>query len=185
MKITFPFVMKSTAIITAVLTAALAVLHHAFGIAWLRAAAISCGTTCYHFTMRLLVGAIVPRFAKHADPRHVWFRQRSFESALYNRLNVKSWKGRLPTYDPGQFSTKDNSLRQIVLNTCGAELVHEVIILFSFVPLLFSLQFGDFFVFLITSVFAAVFDSIFVIAQRYNRPRLMRILQKEEAARNE
>ena len=183
MKITFPFVMKSTAVITAVLTAALAALYQICHIAWLPAAAITCGTTCYHFAMRLLVGAVVPCFTKHTDPQNPWFRQHSFEAALYRRLNVKAWKGRLPTYDPGQFNTKENSLDQIVINTCGAELVHEVIILFSLVPLLFSLLFGEFFVFLTTSVFAAVFDSIFVIAQRYNRPRLMRILQKEEAAR--
>ena len=66
---------------------------------------------------------------------------------------------------------------------CGAELVHEVIILFSFLPLLFTIPFGAFPVFLITSLLAAMYDSIFVVAQRSNRPRLVRILQKKEAAR--
>ena len=36
-----------------------------------------------------------------------------------------------------------------------------------------------------TSLLAALFDSIFVIAQRYNRPRLIRIYEKQEAIARE
>ena len=87
----------------------------------------------------------------------------------------------MPTYDPSAFSMKEHTLEQVIRNMCGAEIVHEIIIVFSFIPISFSLLFGDFPVFLITSLAAALYDSIFVIIQRYNRPRLVRILNKQEA----
>ena len=87
----------------------------------------------------------------------------------------------MPTYDPAAFSMRNNSLEQIVYNSCVSEAVHEVIVLFSFVPLLFTFLWGALPVFLITSMLAAAFDSCFVMMQRYNRPRLLRILSKKEA----
>jgi len=59
-------------------------------------------------------------------------------------------------------------------------MVHEVIVALSFVPVIFSVWFESFGVFLITSVLAAGFDMMFVIMQRYNRPRLVRLLEKAE-----
>lgn len=177
----FPVVMKATAALTGVVTAVLAVLYHILLQSWLLTVAISIGTTFYHFAMRLLVGAIVPQLTKNVDPDRPWFRPRSFEAPLYRKLNVKRWKGHLPTYDPSQFDLTQNSLSQVVRNMCNAELVHEVIMVLSFIPLFFAIPFGDFPVFLITSVCAALYDSIFVMAQRSNRPRLVRILRKKEA----
>ena len=177
----FPLVMKSTALVTAAVTAVLAAAYQFCPQDFLLSATISFGTTCYHFAMRLLVGSSVPRLTKSIRYEHWWFRQQPFESRFYAIIGVKNWKGKLPTYDPRQFSLKENTLAQVVYNTCNAELVHEVIIVFSFLPLLFSSLFGAFPVFLITSVIAALYDSIFVIAQRYNRPRLVRILEKKGA----
>jgi hypothetical protein len=94
-------------------------------------------------------------------------------------LGVKNWKRRLPTYDPRQFSLQENTASQVVQNMCGAEVVHEIIMLCSFLPLLTVPLFGEFWVFFITSTLAALFDSLFVMAQRYNRPRLERIVQKQ------
>ena len=88
----------------------------------------------------------------------------------------------MPPYDPASFSLKHNSLEQIVYNSCVSEAVHEVIVLFSFVPLLFTFLWGAFPVFLITSLLSAAFDSCFIIMQRYNRPRLVHILAKKEAS---
>lgn len=176
-----PPVMKATALCTGLGTGILALLGSISPAAWILPAAISLGTTFYHFAMRLLVGAVVPRFTRHVGPDQFWFRQRSWEARLYAALRVKNWKGGIPTYDPGQFDLKTNSPAQVARNMCNAELVHEVIILLSFIPLFFAIPFGEFPVFLITSVLAALFDSIFVIAQRFNRPRLVRILKKKEA----
>lgn len=180
----FPRVMKSTAAATLAVTVSLALLNHFFPREWLLSTAISTGTVFYHFAMRLAVGWAVPRMMPH--PRHrKWFQQRYFEPKLYEILHVKSWKDHMPTYSPSSFCLKTNTLEQIVHNCCVSEAVHEIIILLSFVPLAFTIWWGAFPVFLITSVLAAAFDCCFVIMQRYNRPRLVRILAKKEASGRE
>ena len=63
---------------------------------------------------------------------------------------------------------------------CEAEITHEIIALFSFVPILFSLKIGELAVFIITSLIAAGIDMIFVIVQRFNRPRIIRLMGMTE-----
>jgi hypothetical protein len=172
--------MKCTALVTLTVTAVLALINHFFPREWLAAIAISTGTTFYHFAMRLTVGTIVPKLLP--SPRHhKWFLQQSFEPKLYKLLRVKQWKDHMPTYDPASFSLRENTLEQVINNCCVSEIVHEVIICFSFIPLLFTFLWGAFPIFLITSVLAAGIDGCFAIMQRYNRPRLVRILEKKEA----
>ena len=60
-------------------------------------------------------------------------------------------------------------------------MLHEVIIVLSFLPVAASVRLGAFWVFFITSLLAACYDGIFVVAQRYNRPRLVRIYERKEA----
>ena len=177
----FPKVMKATTAVTVLATAVLTVIYHFSSCGWVLSAAITTGTIFYHFAMRLIVGAIVPHCI-HNPMKRRWFHQKSFEPRIYTALRVKQWKDHMPTYDPASFSLRHNSLEQIVDNCCISEAVHEVIVLFSFVPLLFTLLLGAFPVFLITSVLAAAFDSYFILMQRYNRPRLVRILAKKEAS---
>lgn len=173
----FPAVMKTAAAVLAAATAVLIAIHMHTPNSIALSAAISCGTTCYHFAMRLLVGTLVPPVKGNAK----WFRPRKWEIPLYRFLRVKHWKKHLPTYDPRQFSLKEYTPEQIVQNMCGAEVVHEVIMVCSFLPMLAVPLFGQFAVFFITSLLSALFDSLFVIAQRYNRPRMERIAQKSKA----
>ena len=147
---------------------------------WLFSCAISFGTTAYHFLMRLGVGHLVLKLTDNRFDYHArWFQPRPWETILYKKLRVKNWKKHLPTYSPRQFSMADNALSRIVQNMCGAEVVHEIIMVLSFLPLLAVPLWGAFPVFLITSLCSVLFDSIFVIAQRYNRPRLIRLLEKQ------
>ena len=164
----FPLFMWSIAIVSGILTVIFALLS-------MKTVAITCGTVFYHFAMRLAVGSIVPN---RLDPEHPWFRQTKFEGKLYKRLKLRRWKGKMPTYDPRLFSAQYYTPEQIVKNMCQAEVVHEVIILLSFIPLLFALLWDSFWVFFFTSVAAAAVDSIFVMMQRYNRPRLLKLLQR-------
>lgn len=177
-KITFPRIMIGTAVVSGfvALTAMLLYLHSGAG--WLSTLAITAFTTFYHFTMRLVVGALIPNTF---CPTSRWFHPHPFEAALYKRLRVRKWKDRMPTYDPRLFSLQDNTLEGILRNMCQAEVVHEVIVLCSFIPLLFSLIWGTFGVFLITSLMAAALDLSFVMLQRYNRPRILRLAQKKAA----
>lgn len=172
----FPVVMKTVALGTSVMTLVFAVAYRLTSAAWLLPVTISFGTTAYHFCMRLAVGSLVPKLP--LNPRHSWFRPRSWEPAFYKALRVKRWKGKLPTYDPRQFSLESQTPEQLLRNMCVSELVHETIMALSLVPMFFSPVFGAFPVFLSTSLIAGLFDSLFVIAQRYNRPRVSRILER-------
>ena len=160
-------------------TAVLIVSYWLIRADWVLSCAISFGTTLYHFVMRLTVGLLVPLFVKQYNYNNRWFRPRKWEAGLYRKLKVRTWKRHLPTFDPSQFSTETNTLPQIIRNTCQAELVHEVIVGLSFVPLAFVPLFGEFWVFFATSLVAGLLDCVFVIAQRYNRPRLVRIIEKK------
>ena len=176
--------MKSIAATTTGMTFLLAVLYYLFPMGWILSCAISFGTTAYHFGMRLLVGYAVPKLTKyHFDHSAWWFTPKKWEAGLYRILRVKHWKRGIPTYDPDAFSLTLHTPSQVVRNMCGAEIVHEIIMVLSFLPLLMVPVFGTFPVFLITSLIAALYDSIFVMAQRYNRPRLIRIYEKQEAKR--
>ena len=182
----FPLVMKSTAVFTTAVTILLLLYEPWRQTAWWLACTISFGTTAYHFVMRLAVGYLLKALTNYDfDYRHYWFQPRTWETVFYKKLHIRKWKGNLPTYAPSQFSLKEQSLHRIIQNMCGAELVHEIIMVLSFLPLLMVPAFGEFGVFLITSLLAALYDSIFVMAQRYNRPRLVRIYEKQEARMHE
>ena len=109
------------------------------------------------------------------DYNKPWYKQRKFEIKLYQILKVKKWKKFMPTYAPANFSVKEKTVEQIIMASCQAELVHTVIVVLSFLPIVFSLFFNSFWVFFITSVFSALFDLCFVVIQRYNRPRLLKL----------
>lgn len=179
----FPLIMKALAIGTAAVTLVLGLLFHWSRADWVLSAAISFGTTAYHFCMRLAVGYLVPKLTGYRfDPESPWFRSRCWEAKLYKVLRVKRWKGKLPTYAPSQFSLETQTPEQILRNMCGAEAVHGIIMALSLLPIGLSGVFGTPGVFLGTSLAAALFDSLFVIVQRYNRPRLARILKRQKAA---
>ena len=141
--------------------------------------AITFGTMLYHFAVRLTVGHLIDaKYHNRMDHTKKWFAERAFERKLYKLMRVKKWKKRLPTYNPQDFDLKRHSMTEIVQTTCQAEIVHEVNMVLSFIPVIFSAWFGSLGVFLITSCAAFLFDSIFVIMQRYNRPRLIRLMKK-------
>ena len=140
-------------------------------------------TISYHFGMRLLVGAVFEGCVKRLfDPENAWFRSRKWERKLYCRLKVKRWKSWVPTYSPAQFSMQDHTVDEIVQAMCRAELIHEIIALLSYGSLLFVLLSGDpadFWIFFSTAVAASGFECVFVVVQRFNRPRLLLWKQKQ------
>lgn len=66
---------------------------------------------------------------------------------------------------------------------CKAELVHETIALLSFLPVAAGIWFGAYPVFIITSVLAAMCDMMFVVMQRYNRQRVMKLVNRERTVK--
>ena len=143
------------------------------------ALAITAGTCFYHFVMRLAVGALMPRILKPGAAERPYFRQRYWEPGLYKALKVKRLKSRMPTYNPDDFDPRKHSWEEILQSGCVAEAGHGLMMLLSFLPVLTVPVFGAAGVFWGTSVAAAAVDGSFVILQRFNRPRILKILQKE------
>lgn len=142
--------------------------------------AITFGTTAYHLGMRLLVGLLYNVMMNNrADYTRKWFQARSWEKKLYQLLKVKTWKDKMPTYNPEIFSIKNHTWHEIAQAMCQSELVHETNMVLSFLPLIAVKWFGSFYVFLITSICGSLFDLVFVIMQRYNRTRVIRIALKK------
>lgn len=142
-------------------------------------AAITFGTTFYHFSMRLIIAYIIDtKFRNRMDYTKKWFQQKSFEPQFYRAIGVKKWKERLPSFSPDKFCLENHFVAEIISATCQAEIVHEIILICSLIPILFSAWFGAASVFVITSCMAFLFDSLFVMIQRYNRPRLLRLIAR-------
>lgn len=142
--------------------------------------AITFGTISYHVVMRLLVGlAFCIVMKNRADYKKRWYHVGGHEMAVYERLNVKKWKRRMPTYDRTLFDPRLHTWEKIAQAMCQAELVHETIALLSFLPIIAGIWFGAYPVFVVTSVLAAGCDMLFVMMQRYNRQRIMTLLQRE------
>lgn len=145
--------------------------------------AITFGTTSYHFGIRLLIGFLYNIGMKNrADYTKKWYQLRPWEARLYKFLNVKAWKNKLPTYNPLSFSNKEHTWDEIAQAMCQSEIVHETNIIFSFLPIIASRWFDSFDAFLITSVCGAIFDLLFVMIQRYNRSRVIKIALKKQSS---
>lgn len=134
---------------------------------------ITAVTICYHFTVRLVIGNIFDSVASsYFKPDTFRFREMRFEPKLYKAIGVKKWKKFLPTYDDGKFSLRNNTIEEIVGETCRAEAVHWMNILASLASIMLSSVFGATPVFVVTGILGALVDLVFVIVQRFNRPRL-------------
>ncbi len=132
-------------------------------------------TICYHFTVRLVIGEFAGRINLESfDFDAGRFREFGFERKLYRALRVRKWKKFIPTYDEKQFSFKECSLGDLARATCRAEVTHWLCILASLATIFFSTWFGSTAAFVITGIFGALIDLVFVIVQRYNRPRLLK-----------
>jgi len=140
---------------------------------------ISIGVALYHFVMRLAVGSVVGLIMKNkANYKSIWFREKSFEKRLYRLMRVQKWKKLIPTYSPEAFDTSQKTTEEIIGATCQAEIVHEVIMAFSLLPIILIPFLGGAVALIITSVFSMIFDYMFVVLQRYNRPKLIRVAER-------
>ena len=137
-------------------------------------------TICYHFTVRLVIGGLFEFFLKNdVNYRRKWFEPRDFEENLYKKLRVKKWKNFLPTADEDLFSLEKRTPVQVVKAGCQAELVHECCAAAGLLSMFLAIPFGYFWVFFATSIVAALCDLAFVAIQRFNRPRLLKYIERK------
>ncbi len=134
-------------------------------------------TIMYHLWMRIILGNITKLFK--LNYKQWFFKERSFEKSLYKLLRVKKWKGKALTYNPELFSLKDYSLEEIANTMTKAETDHWINEVISLSTLLFGILWGKFWIFLVTAIAAMAFDVQFIVIQRYNRPRIVKTLERE------
>ena len=137
-------------------------------------------TIMYHFWVRIIMGNVSKLFKKHINYKQWWFKERKFEKGFYKFLHVKEWKDKALTYNPESFSLKEHSLEEIVNTMAKSEVDHWINEVISLSTLLFAIPWGKFWLFLISAIVAMIFDSQFIIIQRYNRPRIVKILEKRK-----
>ena len=146
---------------------------------WLLSTAITFGMFAFHFAIRFLIPGLVIFLHRGTYAyNNFWFRPKRWEPRIYQFLKVKTWKSKVLSYHPEQFSFKCHTAEEIINYMCQAEIVHECIVIGSFTSLFFAIPFGALPVFLITAIFAAGIDLLFVIIQRYNRPRIVKMIKK-------
>ena len=119
-----------------------------------------------------------------ANYKNLWFCEKSFESKLYSLIRVRRWKKHLPTYSPDTFDTSKKTVEELIGATCQAEIVHEIIMVLSLLPIALIPVLGGAIALISTSFLSMLFDSLFVILQRYNRPKLIRAINRYEKILN-
>jgi len=137
-------------------------------------------TIMYHFWVRIIMGNISKLFQKHIHYKQWWFKERKFEKRLYKLLHVKEWKGKALTYNPESFSLKEHSLEEIANTMSKSEVDHWINEVISITTMFFTIPWGAFWIFFVQAIVAMIFDSQFIIIQRYNRPRIVKILEREK-----
>ncbi len=174
-------ILEALALLFVLLTVFFVVLYICVGAKVFFSLTITFGTFAYHLCIRLMIGLVIHSVLKnYADYTRKWYQIKPWEKKLYKAIKVKKWKTRMPTYNTSFFDVTKHSWDEIAQASCQAEIVDETIIVFSFLPIILSIWVGDYLVFLLTSIAAALFDLLFVIMQRYNRPRILKMMKLEK-----
>lgn len=141
------------------------------------------------------INVIVPWLVRFLVPKrlfneNIWlFRERGFESSFYRRIKVNKWKYKLPDAEKLihfqrsclPYKIDEAYINRFITECCIAELGHLAVGILGFSSLVFPLLFPQglrlkagivFFIVTVIDLFA---QTLFIIIQRYNRPRLIRL----------
>ncbi len=132
----------------------------------------------YHFGLRIFMGNVT-NYIKF-DYNHPFFRRRGFESGLYKLLKVRKWKDKVLTFNPDHYDFQNRTLSQLATTMAKSETDHWINEIISVISIFFSLLWGMFPIFLITAVAAVIFDAQFIVVQRYNRPVVLRLMERRK-----
>ena len=127
-----------------------------------------------------LVGRIVPKSWFQEDR----FPYRSYpgEQKLYRALRVKKWQSKVPDMSrifpalmPAKKLTADTfaNLQGMIQETCVAEMIHSLLLLTGLACLAIWPGAGGI---ILTLVYILLGNLPFIMIQRYNRPRLQKLL---------
>ena len=129
-------------------------------------------------------GEKVPR--RWFDPGKFPFRSFKWEQEgrIYEKIRIQYWKNHTPDMSKhfqktfakqGNLLRSPEHLRKLVAETCSAEFVHTVLILLSPAFVLLMDEYG-----VLAMVLYILGNLVSLIIQRYNRPRIMKIIQRIE-----
>lgn len=109
------------------------------------------------------------------------------DGQIYEKLLIRKWKDRVPDmskhvktmFAKQIVSPRDPEYtRRLILETCVAELTHEVLMLISPIfPHYMTGAYAD-----VAMLVYALGNVPFILIQRYNRPRLIRLMERQLAA---
>lgn len=137
--------------------------------------------------LSFVAGRLVPKRWFHAD-RFPW-RCRPSEQKLWKLLRVKKWQAKVPDMSrifpklmPAKKMTKENfdNLPRMLEETCVAECTHTLLSVLGLAMLKIWPGAGGV---LITVIYIALGNLPFIIIQRYNRPRLQKLLMMQQRKR--
>lgn len=176
-------IMKTASLVSFIALAIAVTLYHLSHYGVFKTLAVAAGTAFYHFFMRLVVGIYIDKVKQNrADITRSWYRIRPWETVFYQRIGVKNWKDKMPTSFPEYYDLRKHTPLELAQVTCQSEIIHEVNVLISAGALLGAVPFGMFPAFFLSSLAAGCFDMIFVMMQRYNRSRLMPLVERQRRA---
>ena len=141
-----------------------------------------------------IVGTLgVPAFFLGERVPRTWFNADAFpfksfswekEGQIYEKIGIQWWKNRTPDmskYIRRAYPKQGNLLRnpeqlcKLVLETCSAEFVHWVLVLLSPVFAILMDECG-----VLAMILYIIGNLVSIIIQRYNRPRIQKIIQRIE-----
>ena len=130
------------------------------------------------------LGEKIPREKLHYDSFlfrcHAW----EDEGRFYEKIGIQWWKTHTPDMSKfvkkafpkqGGMKRDPESIRRLIQETCSAELVHWILICLSPVFVFMMKEWG-----VLAMVLYAIGNMVSLIIQRYNRPRLVKLLQRIE-----
>ncbi len=136
----------------------------------------------YHFGMRIFMGNISNKL--NISYSHPWYKRRNFEKKLYKLLKVRKWKDKVLTFEPEKYDFKNRTLEQLATTMAKSEFDHWINQLISLFSIFFTFLWGCAPAFVITAVFAMLFDAQFIVVQRYNRPIVLHLMEARERKKN-
>ena len=134
--------------------------------------------------LSFVIGRLLPKSWFHAD--RFPYKTAAYEPKIYQALRVKSWQGKvpdmsrlLPTLMPPKKLTADtfSDLPRMIQETCVAEFIHVLLSFSGLVCLTIWPGAGGM---ILTAVYILLGNIPFIIIQRYNRPRLQKLLAMQQ-----
>lgn len=132
----------------------------------------------WNFEMRIIIGPFV--MMCHFNPDSKYFTTTKFDKKWHSFLKIKKWVTHAPTFNPKQYDMNNLTIDQIIQNTCKNEISHDLYFLITFVPILFSIYFGNYLMTIIIALIVCQNDVLLISVQRFTRDRLKKINKRNK-----